>query len=54
MSNYEIAKLAVENFEFDNMLPPQTMFHYEDVISIVKEALSIKDAQINKIIQNCL
>lgn len=21
MSNYEIAKLAVENFEFDNMLP---------------------------------
>lgn len=54
MGNYEIAKLAIENFEFDNMLPPQTMFYYDDVISIVKDALSIKDAQIKEIIQNCL
>ena len=54
MSNYEIAKLAVENFEFDNMLPPQTKFYYDEVISIVKEALRIKDLQINTIIENCL
>lgn len=54
MSNYEIAKLAVENFELDNMLPPQTKFYYDEVISIVKDALRIKEEQINKIIQNCL
>lgn len=54
MSNYEIAKLAVENFEFDNMMPPQTKFYYDEVISIVKEALRIKDLQINTIIENCL
>lgn len=54
MSNYEIAKLAIENFEYDYGLAPQTRFSYDDVIAIVKEALRIQNSQINKIIQNCL
>ena len=54
MSNYEIAKLAVENFEYDYGLPPQTRYSYDDVIAIVKEALIIQNNQIKRIIQNCL
>lgn len=54
MSNYEIAKLAIENFEYDYGLPPQTRFSYDDVISIVKDALRIQNAQIKEIIRNCL
>ena len=54
MGNYEIAKVAIENFEYDYGLPPQTRFSYDDVIAIVKDALRIKEAQITKIIQNCL
>jgi hypothetical protein len=54
MSNYEIAKLAIENFEYDYGLPPKTRFSYDNVITIVKDALRIQNNQINKIIQNCL
>lgn len=54
MSNYEIAKLAIENFEYDYGLPPQTRYSYDDVIAIVKEALRIQNNQIKRIIQNCL
>ena len=53
MSNYEIAKLAVENFEWDNGLPPQTKFYYDEVISIVKDALRMKEQQIRNVLNNC-
>lgn len=54
MSNYEIAKMAIENFEDDYGLPTQTRFSYDDVIAIVKEALRIQNDQIKTIMQNCL
>lgn len=53
MSNYEIAKLAIENFEFDNMLTPQSKFYYDEVISIIKDALYMKDMEINRVLNNC-
>lgn len=54
MCNKEIAETAVENFELMNGILPQTMFTYNEVIWIVREALSIKEFEINKIIGNCI